>query len=170
MVLEARAMTTPEANQQYDLWVDRCRQQLERGAAGNALAAWMQSEGVSAEMAAAILQAARGQPAADSGQPAHQDPAPATTPETAVPETTAPETTAPETTVPETTTPQGETVQSGAADTALPNQDGAGAASTRTRQTACHTRPGIWKSGQNDPWRDDARSARSRPAGCRAGR
>ncbi len=53
-------MTGPDTNQQYDQWVDRCRQQLERGAAGNALAAWMQSEGVSADMAAAILEAARG--------------------------------------------------------------------------------------------------------------
>ncbi len=70
-------MTGPEANQQYDLWVDRCRQQLERGAAGNALAAWMQSEGVSADMAAAILEAARGGPAVAADTREDEDAGPA---------------------------------------------------------------------------------------------
>ena len=123
-------MTAPEANQQYDLWVDRCRQQLERGAAGNALAAWMQSEGVSADLAATILEAARGQPAAASGQPAQGDPAAAAPPETAVQETPVQESTVPESTVPESTVPdtpvlQAEAAASLGADSAVPNRDGA---------------------------------------------
>ncbi|UCH75486.1 MAG: hypothetical protein JSU82_06520 [Rhodospirillales bacterium] len=51
-------MTGLEANQHYDLWVDRCREHLARGAASNELAAWMQSEGVSADMVVDILTAA----------------------------------------------------------------------------------------------------------------
>jgi len=66
-------MTGPEANQHYDLWVDRCREQLARGAAGDTLAAWMQSEGMSAEMAASVVQAAGGNPSVGFGRPGHQE-------------------------------------------------------------------------------------------------
>lgn len=86
-------MAGPEANQQYDLWVDRCRQQLARGAAGDALAAWMRAEGVSAEMAAAVVQTAIGETPADrvpssdgaaaATQFAHAGPADRITPATA---------------------------------------------------------------------------------------
>lgn len=66
-----------EANERFDHWVEQCRQQLERGAASNALATWMLSEGVGSETAAAILRAAQNRPAADVGSPA---PAAAATP------------------------------------------------------------------------------------------
>jgi hypothetical protein len=110
-------MTVPEANQQQELWVDRCRQQLERGAAGNALVAWMQSEGVSADVAAAILQTARDGPPAESGPPARADAAPDAVPEPAVRESA----------VPDSMAPQGEVAASLGADTGLPIQDGASA-------------------------------------------
>ena len=102
-------MTGPEANQQYDLWVDRCRQQLERGAAGNALAAWMLSEGVSAEMAETILQAARDASAVEAQQAIGTDTAPATPAESVSPEATVPEATAPVSAAPNTATPQAQT-------------------------------------------------------------
>jgi len=66
-------MAGPEANQHYDLWVDRCREQLARGAAGDTLAAWMQSEGMSAEMAASVVQAAGGSPSGGFGRPGHEE-------------------------------------------------------------------------------------------------
>ncbi len=82
-------MTGPEANEQYDLWVDRCRQQLERGAARNALAAWMQSEGVSADDAAAILEAARSSQAADPAPSNRPDAVPDAAPHAAQPDSPA---------------------------------------------------------------------------------
>ena len=113
-------MTEPGANQQYDLWVDRCRQQLERGAAGNALASWMQSEGVSAEMAAAILQAARGGAGGARGQPAVEDSTPAAPPDS----------------VSTGATSQGEVQPQVVADPAMPGDDNASAGEAATAASA----------------------------------
>lgn len=79
-------MTEPQTNQIYDLWVDRCREQLERGAAGNAIAAWMQAEGVSAVAAAEILRLAQAEPAANAEQPRSENSAPTAAAPTAGPE------------------------------------------------------------------------------------